>query len=154
MVLRRLLQPHTIEISSGYLDKWSAIERLADLIVSSGKATDRDTLLSASLDRERRGSTGFGHGIAIPRARTEIVREVGAALGISAPGMDFDSTDGRPCHLVFLIVAPPHEPTQYLEALAAAAALRQRPSLIARLKEAGCVDDVLASLNASREGRN
>ncbi len=144
MILRELLKANTIRTDIGPLDKWTAIERLADLIVDSGKATDRAALLEAILNREKQGSTGLGNGIAIPHARTDGVRDVAVALGISASGMDFDSADGKPCHLIFLIAAPPHESTRYLEALAAVASLGERASLVAQLKSVRSVEDALA----------
>jgi len=150
MVLKELLKADTIRIDIDQLDKWSAIERLADLLVDSGKAGDRAALVDAIVNREKQGSTGLGNGIAIPHARTDGVREVVAALGISGPGMDFDSADGKPCHLIFLIAAPLRESTKYLEALAAVASLGERASLVSQLKSARSVDDVLAFFDVFR----
>ena len=150
MVLKQLLDARTIRVDINHLDKWSAIERLADLVVGSEKAADREALLTAIMDREKQGSTGIGHGIAIPHARTGGVREVVVALGISAPGMDFDSPDGEPCYLIFLIAAPPSESTKYLEALAAVATLGEHPDQVAELRAAGSVDEVLRFLKTHR----
>ena len=113
--------------------------------------TMRAALLDAILNREKQGSTGLGNGIAIPHARTDGVRDVAVALGVSASGMDFDSADGKPCHLIFLIAAPLHESTRYLEALAAVASLGERASLVAQLKSVRSVDDALAFFKSYRK---
>jgi len=76
---------------------------------------------------------------------------VAVALGVSASGMDFDSADGKPCHLIFLIAAPLHESTRYLEALAAVASLGERASLVAQLKSVRSVDDALAFFKSYRK---
>ncbi len=151
MVLTELLKANTILAELGQPDKWTLIERLVDLLIDSGKAVDRATLLDAILSREKLASTGLGNGIAIPHARTDGVHEVAVALGISPSGLDFDAADGKPCHLVFLIVSPPEASIRYLEALAAVASLGEQPALVGQLTSAKTVDDVLASFRLYRE---
>jgi mannitol/fructose-specific phosphotransferase system IIA component (Ntr-type) len=128
--------------------KRSVIEALIDLIVASGHATDREAILAAVLDREAKGSTGLENGIAIPHARTTGVSDVVVALGISRAGIDFDSVDGKPCHLVFLILAPPHESTKYLKALSAVALIGRDAALIHRLRSAESPKEVTAVLSS------
>ncbi|HOF38653.1 MAG TPA: PTS sugar transporter subunit IIA [Candidatus Hydrogenedentes bacterium] len=151
MVLTELLKANTILADVGQPDKWTLIERLVDLLIDSGKAVDRAALLNAILSREKLGSTGLGNGIAIPHARTDGVREVAVALGISPSGMDFDAADGKPCHLIFLIVSPPEASIRYLEALAAVASLGEEPGLVSQLKSAKTANEVLALFRLYRE---
>jgi len=131
------------------IGKPKVIEALVDLIVASGHATDREAILSAVLDREAKGSTGLENGIAIPHARTAGVSDVVCALGISRAGIDFDSVDGKPCHLVFLILAPPEESTKYLKALSAVALVGRDAALIHRLGTAESPEQVMAVLSSS-----
>jgi mannitol/fructose-specific phosphotransferase system IIA component (Ntr-type) len=149
MLLKELLPAEMIRVDMDGLDKWTAIERLADLLAENGKAADRAALVDAILGRERQGSTGLGKGIAVPHARTDAVDEVVATLGIAGAGIDFESPDEQPCHLVFLIAAPAHESARYLEALAAVAALGERPKRVSRLAAATSPDAAAAILKGT-----
>jgi mannitol/fructose-specific phosphotransferase system IIA component (Ntr-type) len=148
MVLAKAITTDTIRLGLADIDKDAAIRVLVDLIVASGRARkeDRDAILAAVLDREAKGSTGLENGIAVPHARTAGVTEVVCALGISPMGIDFDSNDRQPCHLIFLIVAPPQEPTKYLKALSAVASIGRDRSVTSRLLSAASPKDVMAVL--------
>ncbi|MFH1220462.1 MAG: PTS sugar transporter subunit IIA [Candidatus Eisenbacteria bacterium] len=146
MVLAKVVARDTIKLGLAGIDKWTAIENLVDLLVETGKGFDREAILAAVRDRESKGSTGIGDGIAVPHARTTGVAEVVAALGISKTGIDFDSNDGRPCHLIFLIAAPPHESTKYLKALSAVAVIGRDAGTIARITAAGSPAEVMSVL--------
>lgn len=78
-----------------------------------------DELVKAALKRERKGSTGFGHGVAVPHAKTDLVKAPVAALGISAAGIDFSSLDRQPVHAVFLILSPESKPDLHVAAMEA-----------------------------------
>lgn len=69
----------------------------------------KDILLKTLIEREEMGSTGVGKGIAIPHARTLLVKECTLIIGLSRKGVKFDSLDGEPVHLFFLLIAPPQE---------------------------------------------
>jgi mannitol/fructose-specific phosphotransferase system IIA component (Ntr-type) len=153
MVLEKIISPERIKLNISDLDKWTVIEDLADLIAASCES-DREVLVTDTMDREEKGSTGIGEGIAIPHARTAGVKELVAALGISEQGIDFESADGKPCHLIFLILAPPEESTRYLKALSAVAFIGKDPELISRLKLAASPDEVLAILGEVEGGNH
>jgi mannitol/fructose-specific phosphotransferase system IIA component (Ntr-type) len=144
--------PGTILLGLEGLDKRKVIEALVDLIVAGGHGTDREAILVAVMDREAKGSTGLENGIAIPHARTAGVDDVVVALGISRAGIDFDSIDGKPCYLIFLIVAPPDESTKYLKALSAVALVGRDADLIARLEAAESPEGVMAVLSSGGDG--
>jgi mannitol/fructose-specific phosphotransferase system IIA component (Ntr-type) len=146
MALVDLITPQTIKTGLAGIDKPAAIGVLVDAIAASGKATDAEAILAAVLDREAKGSTGLGGGIAIPHARTAGVSDVVCALGISREGIDFDSNDGKPCSLIFLIIAPPEESTPYLKALSSVALIGRDAGLVERLKSATTPDEVLRVL--------
>ena len=147
-LLTGAVTPGTVMLGLEGIDKPKVIEALVDLIVASGHATDREAILAAVLDREAKGSTGLENGIAIPHARTAGVGDVVCALGISRAGIDFDSVDGKPCHLVFLILAPPEESTKYLKALSAVALVGRDAALIHRLETAESPEEVMAVLSS------
>ncbi len=146
MVLDRIIARDRIKLGIADVDKWTAIEELADLIVTSVGGSDREAMLADVLTREEKASTGIGKGIAIPHARTSGVPTTIGALGISREGIDFESEDGKPCHLIFLIIAPLEESTRYLKALSAVAAIGKDADRIKRLIEAGSADEAMAIL--------
>ncbi len=146
MVLANVINEGTVKVNVSDVDKWTLIEDLVDLIVAGGKASDREALLAAVVEREQQGSTGLGHGIAIPHARAEGVDGVVGALAVSAGGIDFDSADGEPCHLIFLIVAPPKESTKYLKTLSAITFIGKSESRTARLLAASTPGEVVSIL--------
>ncbi len=77
-----------------------------------------ELLLSSLMQREKLGSTGIGKGIAIPHCRSVVVDNITLIVGVSKEGVDFDALDGKPVHLIFMLVATPMDPSmQYLTAL-------------------------------------
>ncbi len=106
MRISDLLSEGTITTSLMHRDKQGIIEELLDLAMKTGKIKDRDAVLKAIMDREQLMSTGLEKGIAIPHAKTMAADGIVMALGISKAGLDFQSADGQPSHLFFLLVAP------------------------------------------------
>lgn len=147
MVLSRILIRKVVALDSAGLDKWTAIERLVDALVQSGKVLDRGAILDAVFARERQGSTGIDNSIAIPHARTPYVTDLAAALGVSRNGIDFDSADGKPCHLVFLVAAPPEDSNRYLCALAELASFGSDPEAVAAMKTVRAPEDAIRILH-------
>ena len=154
MILERMISSERVKIWDEDVDKWTAIEELAELIASGGEGTDREALIEDTLERERKGSTGIGKGIAIPHARTIGVSGLVGALGISREGIDFESEDGQPCHLVFLILAPPEESTTYLKALSAVAFIGKDEAIMSRLTSASSPDEVMSVLGQVEGGNH
>jgi mannitol/fructose-specific phosphotransferase system IIA component (Ntr-type) len=153
MVLQKIITHERIKLDISDVDKWTVIEDLADLIAAAG-GSDRETLIGDTIEREEKGSTGIGEGIAIPHARTAGVTELIGALGVSKQGIDFESADGKPCHLIFLILAPHEESTRYLKALSAVAFIGKDPELISRLTSASSPDEVIAILGEVEGGNH
>jgi PTS system nitrogen regulatory IIA component len=89
--------------------KASVLEELSDALVAAKVARSSEAILDALRRREALGSTGLGKGIAVPHARSTLVSERALLVARSRKGVEFDSIDGRPVHLCFLIVAPPLE---------------------------------------------
>jgi len=100
----------------GDSDKREIIETLVRVLVDAGRIAEKDVdqVVSGAMEREAIGSTGIGHGIAIPHCRTGIVDEIVCAYGRSEEGVDFDSLDGEPVHSVFLLLTPPDQKDRHL----------------------------------------
>ena len=154
MILEKIISKDRIKLGISDVDKWTVIEDLADLIVATGQVGDREVLIGDTFEREHKGSTGIGKGIAIPHARTAGVKDLIGALGISEQGIDFESEDGQPCHLIFLILAPQEESTRYLKALSAVAFIGKDEDLIFRLKSAASPDEVVSILEEVEGGNH
>ncbi|MCR4336266.1 MAG: PTS sugar transporter subunit IIA [Candidatus Omnitrophica bacterium] len=100
--------------------KKEVIEELTDLLVQAGafEKKIKPKLVEVLLTREALGSTAIGQGIAIPHGKSEQVTKLTAALGISKKGVNFDSLDGEPAYIFFLLVAPIDSAGPHLKALA------------------------------------
>jgi len=98
-------------------NKFKAIEELARVFEDSDVCSDVDTLIKALKEREEILSTGIGLGIAIPHAKINSVKEMAFAIGVSKKGIDFDSLDGNPAHLIILVAAGERQHKDYLKLL-------------------------------------
>ncbi|MBL0871647.1 MAG: PTS sugar transporter subunit IIA [Phycisphaerales bacterium] len=100
-------------------DRTGAVHELIDALVASGAAAaeHRDELITRVLDRERLGSTGFGRGVAVPHVKHKSVKKMGAAIGLSTAGIEFNSLDKQPVYSVFLLLSPEDRPDEHLLAM-------------------------------------
>lgn len=100
--------------------KEDVIKELADALINAGEIEkrDRNKLIEALMAREALGSTAIGQGVAIPHAKCDSVTKLVAAFGLSKKGVDFDSLDGEPAYIFFLLVAPQDSAGPHLKALA------------------------------------
>ena len=101
-------------------NKEDVIRELVELLVKGGTIKERDVLrlIQTLMKRESLGSTGIGQGVAIPHGKSDCVAKLVAAFGISRAGVNFDSLDGEPAHLFFLLIAPEDSAGPHLKALA------------------------------------
>jgi PTS system nitrogen regulatory IIA component len=99
-------------------DKKRAIEELADAVVKTNPSLDKDSLVRVLLDRESLGSTAIGDGVAIPHGKFPGIIAPIISFGRSGKGLDFESMDGQPVFLFFLLVAPEDSASVHLKALA------------------------------------
>jgi|TARA_R110000782_G_scaffold12913_3_gene38225 mannitol/fructose-specific phosphotransferase system IIA component (Ntr-type) len=96
-----------------------AIRELVAALVTSG-ATEEEAapgLIEKLLDRERKGSTGFGRGVAVPHVKHRSVNVIRAAIGISQQGIDFNALDKQPVYTIFLLLSPEDRPEEHLQAM-------------------------------------
>jgi len=98
--------------------KKDVIKELVEVLFKSGKVKDKKKMIQTLMEREELGSTGIGQGIAIPHGKSDTVSDLAAAFGLSADGIGFDSLDGEPVNIFFLLVAPEGAAGAHLKALA------------------------------------
>lgn len=124
------------------------IAELIDALVSSGTASAaaRDELLGHLLERERRSTTGFGAGIAVPHAKHKSVKRVCAAVGLSQSGLDFVSLDMQPVYSVVLLLSPDDRPEEHLQAMEAIFKVLSQETFRRLLRQATTADEVRALL--------
>jgi PTS system nitrogen regulatory IIA component len=116
--------------------KPDVLVELATALTARHTDLDRVRLVGALEDRERLNSTALGDGVAIPHGKLPGLRRVLAAFGRSPAGVDFQSLDGKPTHLFFLLVAPEDSAGAHLKALARISRLLKDPGFRSRLLEA------------------
>jgi mannitol/fructose-specific phosphotransferase system IIA component (Ntr-type) len=114
-----------------------ALKEIVGFLKSGGRISRAKDLYDKLVQREKLGSTAIGDGVAIPHCRLKGVKRPIVALGISRPGVDFGSLDGKPTHLLFMIASSPDNPSTGLQILAAVAQLvRKATALPGRVLEA------------------
>jgi PTS system nitrogen regulatory IIA component len=116
--------------------KNDVLAELADAVTRHHPELDKSRLVGALEDRERLNSTALGDGVAIPHGKLPGLRRVFAAFARSRDGVDFQSIDGKPTHLFFLLVAPEDSAGAHLKALARISRLLKDPAFRSRLLEA------------------
>jgi PTS system nitrogen regulatory IIA component len=120
-------------------EKSAVIRELADHLaahVTGPQKIDREVLAKVLLERERLASTAIGEGVAIPHGKLDAVGKLVACVGRAPEGVDFDSMDGRPTHLFFVLVAPENSTGVHLKALARISRLFKDPEFRTRLMQA------------------
>ena len=120
MKITDFLRDKAVSIDLLATDKEGVIRELVRLLVKSGeiKPSDEERLIPILLAREALGSTGIGQGVGIPHGKSNCVRELVGAFGLSRRGVNFDSLDGELVHIFFLLVAPEDSAGPHLKALA------------------------------------
>ena len=100
--------------------KEDTVKELVDLLIAAGEIAkkDRVKLVESLMAREALGSTAIGHNVGIPHAKSDCVKRLVAAFGLSQKGVDFDSLDGEPVYIFFLLIAPQDSAGPHLKALA------------------------------------
>ena len=143
MNLANLLSRNLVKIPLESTDSEEAIAELVELLVRAGKIRDRQGLLDELYMREGKGSTGIGGGVAIPHARHSEVETVALAVGVRPEGIEYDSVDGEPVRLIFLLVAAPNKPGLNVEALADIGDLVRVPGVYQKLVSADNASELI-----------
>ena len=118
MRLTEILKPQNIKVSLPATTKAEAIGELVKLLAENGELTDPKKVLDAVLERESTRTTGIGQGLAIPHGKTTGTPDLVMAIGKPAQPIDFQSIDGRPVNLIWLLSSPPDKTGPHIHALA------------------------------------
>ena len=122
--------------------KKEALVELVDVVFRDDMDIDRSAVIEVLQEREKLGSTGIGDGIAIPHGKLAGLEKLIISFGRSVTGVDFDSLDGKPVHIFFLLLAPENSAGQHLKALAKISRMLKDLSFRAALIKAGSSKEI------------
>lgn len=142
MKLSELLDEENIITDLSAREKKGVLEELVAAIISAEPSIKKSTLVKVLLERERLGSTGIGDGVAIPHGKYHGLSRPIISFGRSREGLDFDSMDGQPAHLFFLLVAPEDSANVHLKVLATIARILKNSSFRKTLMEAPSREEI------------
>jgi len=143
MALIDLLVPQVVKTPLASTDKPDVLRELVQILADAGQIDDMEAVLAAVQDREDKQSTGLESGIAVPHGKTPAVDNLKLAIGIAPGGIDFNSLDGNPATLFFLLVAPPDQSGPHVEALAEIARLARSKAFCQALVRAASPEEVV-----------
>ena len=132
-------------------DKKGVLEELAGVITNRRPSLDKGSLVRVLLERERLGSTGIGDGVAIPHGKFHGLEQPIISFGRSRKGLDFESMDGQPTFLFFLLVAPENAANLHLKVLAKIAKILKNSTFRKNLMEAPNRDEIYRTIIQSDE---
>lgn len=151
MRITDLISRESIKIGVECKDKADAIHRVVDLMMASGRISDRDTFEKRVFAREEEGTTGVGEGVAIPHGKSEAVINPGIAAMTVPAGVDYESLDGEPTKLIFLIAAPAEDSDVHLEMLSKLSMMLMDSDFIDSLVDAKSVDEFIEIIDRAQE---
>jgi fructose-specific phosphotransferase system IIA component len=143
MALIDLIQTNVIKTPLESTDKPEVLRELVQILRDAGEIDDFDAVLKCIQEREDKLSTGLKDGIAVPHGKTSTVPSLKMAIGIAPQGIDFNSMDGKPAKLFFLLVAREDQPGPHVEALAEIAKLAQSQAFCKALINAESAQEVV-----------
>jgi PTS system nitrogen regulatory IIA component len=146
-----LLNPAAIVADLRASDKMAALEELADAVLLVDSNLNRGEIIKVLQERERLGSTGIGEGVAIPHGKLKDIDRLLISFGRSTSGVEFDSMDGKPAKLFFLLLAPEESVGIHLKTLARISKLLKSPAVRRRLLDAGDKEDIYRVIGEEEE---
>ena len=146
-----LLSPAAIVADLKASTKIMALEELADAVVLMDSNLDRMEILKVLQERERLGSTGIGEGVAIPHGKLKEIDRLLISFGRSTSGVEFDSMDGKPAKLFFLLLAPEESVGIHLKTLARISKLLKSSAVRRRLLDAEGSEDIYRVIGEEEE---
>ena len=146
MIGKKPLTVETISLDLRGNDKEEVLAEMVDLLAASGHIRDKEAVLKAVTDRERRMSTGMQNGIAIPHGKTDSVDCLVAALGIKREGIDFGALDGQPSTIFVMTVSPDSRTGPHIQFLAEVSRPLNDASVRAKILSAASREEVLKLL--------
>ena len=143
MRIKDILSPDSMIMELKAKNKEDAIKEMADLEVATDIVNDEDAFIKSIWARENESTTGIGGGIAMPHARNKSINKARVLFAKSKEGIDYNSLDGQPVHLFFMITAPDGADNTHLQALAKLSGLLIDPDLVEALKNAKTPEEVI-----------
>lgn len=149
MRITDLLDKRSISLTGAPTSKQEALDQMVELMIQSEKINDKEAYRKEVYRREEESTTGIGEGIAIPHGKGPFVTKPGLAAMVVKDGVDFDSLDGEPVHLIFLIAAPNTKDNVHLDVLSKLSMLLMDENFSANLKNASTVEEFLQIVDAA-----
>ncbi len=142
MKIRQILSKNCICSHLESTTKEGILSELANLLALNYPQISQDEIAHTLMDREKLGSTGIGNGIAIPHGKISSLSQIVTAFGRSLPGVSFESQDGQPSHLFFVLLAPENAASLHLKALARLSRILKDQEFRTHLMEAGTENEL------------
>lgn len=154
MTIRDLLAAESINLNGTPAGKTEALNQCIDLMEKSGKIADVEKYRKGVFAREEEGTTGIGMGIAIPHCKSDAVIKAGLAAMVVKDGVDFESLDGTPARIIFLIAAPNTEDNVHLQVLSKLSVMLMDEQFTNSLINAGSVDEFLNIIDSAEKAKD
>lgn len=154
MTIRDLLAAESINLNGTPAVKTEALNQCIDLMAKSGKIADVEKYRKGVFAREEEGTTGIGMGIAIPHCKSDAVTKAGLAAMVVKDGVDFESLDGTPAKIIFLIAAPNTEDNVHLQVLSKLSVMLMDEQFTNSLINAGSVDEFLNIIDSAEKAKD
>jgi PTS system fructose-specific IIA component/PTS system nitrogen regulatory IIA component len=154
MKLSEIVVPNAIITDLAGAERDDAIAEIVKALVDAGALTPelQDEFVKAIIKREKRGSTGFGHGVAVPHVKHAAISKMAVAIGISRSGIEFNALDKQPVYSIFLLLSPEDKPEDHLDAMEAIFGNLSQETFRRFLRQASSVDDVMTLLEEADAG--
>ena len=154
MTISDLLAAESINLNGTPAGKTEALNQCIDLMAKSGKIADVEKYRKGVFAREEEGTTGIGMGIAIPHCKSDAVTKAGLAAMVVKDGVDFESLDGTPAKIIFLIAAPNTEDNVHLQVLSKLSVMLMDEQFTNSLINAGSVDEFLNIIDSAEKAKD
>lgn len=154
MTIRDLLAAESINLNGTPAGKTEALNQCIDLMAKSGKIADVEKYRKGVFAREEEGTTGIGMDIAIPHCKSDAVTKAGLAAMVVKDGVDFESLDGTPAKIIFLIAAPNTEDNVHLQVLSKLSVMLMDEQFTNSLINAGSVDEFLNIIDSAEKAKD
>lgn len=154
MTIRDLLAAESINLNGTPAGKTEALNQCIDLMAKSGKISDVEKYRKGVFAREEEGTTGIGMGIAIPHCKSDAVTKAGLAAMVVKDGVEFESLDGTPAKIIFLIAAPNTEDNVHLQVLSKLSVMLMDEQFTNSLINAGSVDEFLNIIDSAEKAKD
>lgn len=154
MTIRDLLAAESINLNGTPAGKTEALNQCIDLMAKSGKIADVEKYRKGVFAREEEGTTGIGMGIAIPHCKSDAVTKAGLAAMVVKDGVEFESLDGTPAKIIFLIAAPNTEDNVHLQVLSKLSVMLMDEQFTNSLNNAGSVDEFLNIIDSAEKAKD